>query len=644
MRTIRWKLFALIVCAVLLPVAFTAAYFPITRFAALERSLQSKASTLSRVLVDQTRSAVAFDDRETAREVFGAISDDPDVVSVALFRADGRLIEAIGTPPSSSPPWTDVAISSRGKNVVRVVAPVIAAEGPRGLLLLELSSRAARADGVSAARAAVLIGLVALLMGCAAAWLVGTSFGRRVNRIRHRAARVAGGDLNDAPLADTSSDEIGQLAHDFRAMVLKLHEAYAGIERQVVERTQALRASHEQNRALLETTNAVPWEMDATTLRFTYIGPQVAALFRTPVESWSDRAAWTGQIDPEDVPATVRAFEQTAVEQKDRVVEFRIHRPGGRPLWLRALIAPVPDAPTPRLRGFMFDVTERLELEVELQQAQKLESVGRLASGIAHEINTPVQFISDSVHFVRGAIDDALSALERYGKIDASSDQPAVGDMLREVHEAAEAADLEYFAQNAPQALDRALEGLGRVATIVRSMKQFAHPDGQGAALADLNAALESTLIIARAEYKEVADVQTRLADLPSVNCHVGELNQAFLNIVVNAAHAIGDVVKANGGRGLITVATRRDGDDAVVEISDTGGGIPAAIQARIFDPFFTTKEVGRGTGQGLAIARRSVMEKHGGTLTFQTEAGQGTTFIIRVPIAGLSTAEALVA
>jgi two-component system NtrC family sensor kinase len=124
----------------------------------------------------------------------------------------------------------------------------------------------------------------------------------------------------------------------------------------------------------------------------------------------------------------------------------------------------------------------------------------------------------------------------------------------------------------------------------------------------------------------------------------VGELNQAFLNIVVNAAHAIGDVVKANGGRGLITVATRRDGDDAVVEISDTGGGIPAAIQARIFDPFFTTKEVGRGTGQGLAIARRSVMEKHGGTLIFQTEAGQGTTFIIRVPIAGQSAAEALVA
>jgi two-component system NtrC family sensor kinase len=175
-------------------------------------------------------------------------------------------------------------------------------------------------------------------------------------------------------------------------------------------------------------------------------------------------------------------------------------------------------------------------------------------------------------------------------------------------------------------------------------MKQFAHPDAQGKTTADLNAAIESTLIIARSEYKEVADVETRLGALPSVNCHLGDLNQALLNIVVNAAHAIGDVVKARGGRGLITVVTRQEGPDAIIEISDSGGGIPEEVQPRIFDPFFTTKEVGRGTGQGLAIARRSVVEKHGGELTFRTELGQGTTFVIRVPITGEAAVQALVA
>jgi PAS domain-containing protein len=342
-RAIRWKLFLLIVCAVSTPVAFVTVYFPINRVAILEKALTAKAITLSRLLVNETRSAIAFDDSQTAREVFSAISDDPDVLAVALFRADGTLLEATGTPPERSPAWTDAPLTSRSPRMVRIVTPVIASEGPRGLLVLDLSSAGALAEGASTRRKALLIGLVALLMGCAAAWLVGTSFGRRVNRIRGEAARVAGGDLSDAPVVDASSDEIGQLAHAFRAMVNKVHEAYANIERQVVERTEALRASHEQNRALLETTNAVPWEMDASgaDLRFTYVGPQAATLFQTPVECWASGSTWTALLEPEDVAATKRAFEQAAADGKDHEAEFRIRRASGRPLWLRALITPV---------------------------------------------------------------------------------------------------------------------------------------------------------------------------------------------------------------------------------------------------------------------------------------------------------------
>lgn len=646
LRSIRWKLFVLIVCAVSAPFGFVTVYFPVTRVAALEISLKEKAVTLSRVLVDQTRSAIAFDDQETAREIFGAVGDDPDVAALALFRSDGTLMEASGTPPARSPGWTDAVVTTRVAGAVRVVAPVLATEGPRGVLVLDLSTASATAEGARTRRMAIWIGIAGLLFGCVAAWLVGTSFGHRVNRIRSEAARVAAGDFSDTSVADASPDEIGQLAHAFRAMVTKVRDAYAGIERQVVERTEALRASHEQNRALLETTNAVPWEMDASSgnLRFTYVGPQAATLFGTPTEAWREHAAWTALVASDDMETTALAFEQAAADGKDRVAEFRIRRATGRPLWIRALITSVPDAATPKLRGFMFDVSERVELELELRQAQKLESVGRLASGVAHEINTPVQFVSDSVLFVRDALGDVLATLSRYRHLDANGATPEIAEALRESHQAAEASDLDYFAENAPPALDRALEGLARIATIVRSMKQFAHPDTQAKAPADLNAAIESTLIIARAEYKDVADVETRLGALPSVNCQVGELNQAFLNIVVNAAHAIGDGVKARGGRGMITVVTRREGTDVVVEISDTGGGIPTEVQPRIFDPFFTTKDVGRGTGQGLAIARRSVVEKHGGALTFRTQAGQGTTFVIRVPIAGEGAIDAMVA
>jgi signal transduction histidine kinase len=154
-------------------------------------------------------------------------------------------------------------------------------------------------------------------------------------------------------------------------------------------------------------------------------------------------------------------------------------------------------------------------------------------------------------------------------------------------------------------------------------------------ALADLNQAITSTLVIARNEYKYVAELETALGNIPHVKCHVGDLNQVVLNIVVNGAHAIADVVKDSGQKGKLSVKTRQEGEDVIIEISDTGGGIPTHVQSHIFDPFFTTKEVGRGTGQGLAIARSVICDKHGGELTFQTTVGEGTTFFIRLPIEG---------
>ena len=276
------------------------------------------------------------------------------------------------------------------------------------------------------------------------------------------------------------------------------------------------------------------------------------------------------------------------------------------------------------------DISERKTLELELRQAQKLEAVGRLASGIAHEINTPIQFVGDSNSFVRTAFGDLTELCQAYRAFVAkASAGPITEADLDAVRAAEQAADLEYATEALPRAFDAIGEGVSRVATLVRAMKEFGHPDRGERTVADLNRALRNTLTIVASEVKHVADVEIDLQDIPHVRCALGELNQVFLNLIVNAAHAITD---AKRGRGTIRVSSRSAQEHVTISISDTGTGIPEAVGQKVFEPFFTTKEVGRGTGQGLAIARM-VAVKHGGTLTFDTELGKGSTFHIRLPI-----------
>ena len=213
-------------------------------------------------------------------------------------------------------------------------------------------------------------------------------------------------------------------------------------------------------------------------------------------------------------------------------------------------------------------------------------------------------------------------------------------EQKRRVEDAKAVADLDYLRENGPRAFSATMEGVQRVSGIVKAMKAFAHPDQGKRTPADLNAALESTITVGRNELKYVADVVVECGEIPLVACHLGDLNQVFLNLLVNAAHAIGDVVNATGERGRINVRTSLEGDTVVIAIADTGTGIPDAVREKIFEPFFTTKEVGRGTGQGLAISR-SVVEKHGGTLTFETTPGKGTTFFVHLPVIDNTAAEA---
>jgi PAS domain S-box-containing protein len=279
---------------------------------------------------------------------------------------------------------------------------------------------------------------------------------------------------------------------------------------------------------------------------------------------------------------------------------------------------------------------ERNRMEVQLRQAQKLESIGQLAAGIAHEINTPTQYIGDNIRFLQDTFQDITQVLAHYDRLlQAVRQQQLTPELVAVTTAAAEAADLAYLAQEVPKSIEQTLQGVARVAKIVRAMKDFSHPGSEAKVPTDLNQAIESIVTVAHSEWKYVADLDLVLdPQLPRVPCLPGEINQVILNLIINAAHAIGEVVgDGAGGKGRIGVSTSRQGDWAEIRVQDTGAGIPESARARIFDPFFTTKAVGKGTGQGLTIAYSVVVQQHGGTIEFETELGQGTTFLVRLPL-----------
>lgn len=284
------------------------------------------------------------------------------------------------------------------------------------------------------------------------------------------------------------------------------------------------------------------------------------------------------------------------------------------------------------------DLTRRKQLETQLAHAQKMESVGQLAAGIAHEINTPIQYVGDNTRFLKTAFEglerilqEADQLLERCA---AYSELEGPVSSLRAIFDEV---DIGFLREEIPAAIDQTLEGADSVARIVRAMKDFSHPGSEERVRINLNRALENTLTVCKNEWKYVADLKTSFCeDLPAIDCLPGELNQVFLNLVVNAAHAMDSNrgPKGNSERGTLKISTKCSERWAMVEIADTGGGIPEAIQSRIFDPFFTTKAVGKGTGQGLAICYNVVVEKHQGKLFFTTTPGEGTVFHVWLPLA----------
>ncbi|MBI3410178.1 MAG: PAS domain-containing protein [Planctomycetes bacterium] len=367
--------------------------------------------------------------------------------------------------------------------------------------------------------------------------------------------------------------------------------------------------------------------------------------------------------DDERLATSVRRCLETG--EPARIDDFPYKGRDGAKSFLGVSLTPITE-PSGAFLGLLLlaaDITERRNLEMQLAHAQKMESIGQLAAGIAHEINTPIQFVGDNMSFLREAFDDLHRVQTKQSQLlaqlkgggddnvagvkvadDNFADDGVVQRLVEEVEQAAAAADLDYLNEEVPRAIEQTMEGVVRVARIVRAMKEFSHPGSEDKILSDLNKLIENTIVVAHNEWKYVADLVTDFDfALPPVPCLAGEFNQVILNLIVNAAHAIEDRLEAErlgGGRlqfeaarkGEIAISTRNHGDRVEIRVRDSGTGIPDDVRSKVFDPFFTTKPIGKGSGQGLAIAHAAIVKKHGGLLSFETEVGKGTTFIIQLP------------
>ena len=449
-----------------------------------------------------------------------------------------------------------------------------------------------------------------------AAWILDrVRVGRRVQRFatrrRHKDGRLVEVSLSVSAVQDGEGRIIGasSIAHDTS-------------EQKRLESKLSVVSEH--LRLAMEATSECVLSVDAD-WKITYINRPVKG--QEP-EAMVGRSLWV--CFPELVGTSrEREYRRAIEEQTARSFEDFV---SAQKVWYAGTAYPSGNG----LLIFYKDVSEKHAVEEQLRSSQKMESIGQLAAGIAHEINTPIQYIGDNATFLKEAWAPvaALLASAQVLREEVSEGAPgAAADFDR----CSQAADLEFMAAEIPLAINQALDGATRVAEIVKAMKEFSHPGSEEKRLVDLNRAIETTLTVARSEWKYVAEVITRLdPSLPMVPCLAGEINQVLLNLLVNAAHAIGDAVAGTELKGVITIATRLDADAVEISIADTGVGIPESARGRIFDPFFTTKEVGRGTGQGLTLAQTVIVKKHSGKLWFETEMGKGTTFFIRLPLVEL--------
>ncbi len=480
----------------------------------------------------------------------------------------------------------------------------------------------------------IFIGLIFLVLSIVLAFRVGANISNPILSLCEKITSGLDKDKKCSPVG--TNDELEILAGEFDKQALKLLKAKDLLERKVQE----LDVKEQESRSVIDTA------FDA------FISADSSGI----IKKWNKRAeeifGWSEEealgrgfyslIVPEKYRGDCRLGIERAVNlmrvtytQAKHKMEYMALNKDNREVPVEISISPLVSGDKILFNAFISDITERRNLQIQLNHVQKLESIGQLAAGIAHEINTPLQFIGDNTRFIQDSMEELIPLINEYQILSGNPGNEKLSMILKQLEERYEEKDVGFLLQEIPDAVEQSLEGINRVTKIVAAMKEFSHPGMSEKKLNDINKAIETTINVSRNEWKYVAELDTDLApDLPLIPCYLNDIKQVVLNLIVNGAHSIKDKLnESENDKGKIAISSRVKGDSVEIRIADTGMGIPEEIRPKIFDPFFTTKEVGRGTGQGLSIAHTIVVKKHQGTIDFETEVGKGTAFTIRLPI-----------
>ena len=439
-------------------------------------------------------------------------------------------------------------------------------------------------------------------------------------------------------LARRAQDEMVQrMLSDMEEHRLRV-EAQAA---EIIHQAEALQVSERRLHLILESTHDAYWDWDvaAGTVDFSARFAEVLGLSSGTAETVED---FVQRVHPDERDAVRAGFARVESKRTAAVHlgEFRLHYGDGRVRWVTARGQVVTRDETGRARralGMLSDVSERKARDEERQRVQRLEAVGGLAAGVAHEINTPLQLVGDNLTFLAEHLPQVAALFEAFDEMRAADGLPAewraaLDAMLVDPADD----DLTFVKREFPLAVRESQDGIDRVSRIVRALKEFSHPGQAERERVDPRRILDNAITLARSQWKNVAPPVVDYGDLPeAIVCSQGECTQLFLNLLVNAAQAV-----SSGGSGTIRVRGRAAEGGCLIDVEDSGPGIDPAIRDRVFDPFFTTKPVGHGTGQGLSLAR-AIVRRHGGTITFDSEPGRGTTFTVFLPLTAPSAAPA---
>ncbi len=378
-------------------------------------------------------------------------------------------------------------------------------------------------------------------------------------------------------------------------------------------------------------------------IRMEFINSRIESITGFDAEQiCTGRIDWMELVHTDDRPELLEAYENCKHTGKGFELEYRIVKKDGNicDVFDRAVPVFGDNRHVCGIDGMITEITCRKRAQRELDRTQMLQNLGRLTAGIAHEINTPIQFVGDNLHFLSNSFQNINELLKIYGDfneilISKQDGDESISAEIEKITAFKEQTDMDFIVGEIPHAIVQTIDGINRVSTMIRAMRDFSHVDERRMALANLNKALNTAIVILRNEIKYVADVKMELdGDLPQVLCCIDEINQVFLILLINAAQSISEFAAGQSSkRGVITITTRFVDDNVVISISDTGGGIASEIRDRIFEPFFTTKPAGMGTGQGLSIAKSIIVDRHTGSLEFETGDGTETTFTVSLPV-----------